>query len=396
MKRALCVLLVVLVSCALAACQVTAPAPTTTSATAATPAPSTAPTSVAGAKSTPEVPVAMQKPADLVVTDLLGRKVSIRAGAQSFAAIGPGCLRLYTYVADVSKLTGIEQMEVNDISGRPYMLANKKLQKLPVIGPGGPNNAPDAEKLLASDPDVIFTMYNSEVSDVDELQEKTGIPVVALSYGVSEMFDPAVDESLTLIGKVTGHEERAAKVVAYLASLKNELASRTASISRDEKPLAYVGGLGMRGVHGIESTNGNFSLFNAVGVRNAVAEAGINKAIMLDKEKLLEMNPDVVFIDGSGLHLVTEDYSKNKAFYDQLDAFKNGKVYMLLPYNYYYTNIDIAVADAYFIGTVLYPKQFADVSAKAKFDEIMNTLLGKSLYSEISKMYYGGYQQLKF
>lgn len=63
-----------------------------------------------------------------------------------------------------------------------------------------------------------------------------------------------------------------------------------------EKPSVYVGGLGARGTHGIESTQGNYSLFNAVNAKNVVDETGQTGSIMIDKEKLIEWDPGV----GSG------------------------------------------------------------------------------------------------
>ena len=330
------------------------------------------------------------------VTDLLGRRVVVPAKAEKFVAIGPGCLRLYCYTADVTKLVGIEDFERLDVAGRPYMIVNKELLDLDVIGPGGPNNTPDAEKLLVADPDVIFSMYNSDVSAVDELQQKTGIPVVALSYGSTEMFDPAVDRSIELIGKITGNEKRADEVIGYFAELKADLASRVQDVTEEEKPLAYMGCMGMRGSHGIESTTGNYSIFNAISARNAVAEAGVTEYVMLDKEKLLDMDPDYIFLDGSGLALVYEDYKKSPNFYDGLKAFKNNDVYMQLPYNYYYTNIGVAIANAYYIGTILYPEQFSDIDPVSKFDEIMVKFLGDTAYKQMAETYNGGYQQLKF
>jgi iron complex transport system substrate-binding protein len=78
-----------------------------------------------------------------------------------------------------------------------------------VIGPGGPNNAPDPEKLLAVKPDVIFTTYAADKAAADNLQSKTGIPVIALSYGKTSTFDPQVNASLLLIGKINGMDKRA-------------------------------------------------------------------------------------------------------------------------------------------------------------------------------------------
>jgi iron complex transport system substrate-binding protein len=334
---------------------------------------------------------------EMTVTDSLGRTVTVPANAEKFVAIGAGCLRLYCYVSDVSRIVGIEQMEVtNGVTGRPYAMANPELLELPVIGPGGPNNAPDAEKILEVSPDVIFTLYNSDVSAVDELQGKTNIPVVALSYGNTEVFDPALNESLELIGKITGNEERAAEVIQFFDECKEDLSSRTSDIAFEDKPTVYLGAQSMRGIHGIESTSGNYSLFTAVNIRNVVDEAGVAQYVMLDKEKLLDMDPEIIFLDGAGLANVQDDYNSNPQYYQSLSAFKNGRVFMQLPYNNYYTNIDIALCNAYYIGSIVYPERFSDVDIVAKANEIFIELLGKELYAEVAEEYLGGFQQLSF
>ncbi len=340
---------------------------------------------------------ATDKAKEMTITDCLDRTVTVPANAERFVAIGPGCLRLYCYVGDVSKIVGVEQMEVTSgVTGRPYAMANDELLNLPIIGPGGPNNAPDPEKILEVDPDVIFTLYNSDVAAIEELQDKTNIPVVALSYGTTAVFDPALDESIELIGKITGKEERAAKVIQFFADCKEDLYNRTGDIPFQDKPTVYLGAQSSRGTHGIESTSGNYALFTAVNVRNVVDEAGINQYVMLDKEKILEMDPDIIFIDAGGLAIVRDDYNSNPLFYQGLSAFKSGKVYMQLPYNYYSTNIDIALCDAYYIGSIVYPERFSDVDIIAKSNEIFKELLGEELYAEVAEEYYGGYQQLIF
>ena len=69
----------------------------------------------------------------MTVTDSLGRTTTVPINAEKFAAIGPGCLRLYCYVGDIAKLVGIEQMEITwGIWGRPYIRANENLLKLPI------------------------------------------------------------------------------------------------------------------------------------------------------------------------------------------------------------------------------------------------------------------------
>lgn len=328
------------------------------------------------------------------VTDLLGREVTVKKDVKKVVAIGPGALRLFLYVGDKTLLAGVEQVEKDDPSGKPYLLANLEIQKLPVIGPGGPNNSPDPEKILSVKPDVIFTTYTTEKSSADELQAKTKIPVIALSYGEKAVFDPVLYESVKLIGKVIGEEKRAEEVIAFFEEAKKDLHDRTKNISEEEKYTAYIGGLGFRGSHGITSTRGDYPLFNAVNAVNVVDETGRTGAVMIDKEKLLEWDPDKIFLDLGGLPLVLDDYKKNPNFYRSLSAVKNGEVYAQLPFNFYTTNIDTALADAYFIGKVLYPEQFSDINPEAKADEIYEFLVGKKLYKQMAENFEGGFGKI--
>lgn len=326
----------------------------------------------------------------LSVTDMMGRTVTVPAGAESFICIGPGCLRLYCYVADESQLAGVEEVEKSwGEEGRPYRMALEDVDSMETIGPGGPGNAPDAEMLFAAGADVIFTTYALESSEIDELQERIMTPVVALSYGEASLFSEEVDQSLELIGQITGNEARAEELIQYFAGAKADLEARSADA---EDPPVYLGCQSHQGSHGIESTTGDYPLFDALNARNVVAEAGIHEYVSLDKEKLLEMDPDVLVIDAGGLSILQEDYASNPGFYNSLSAVQNGNVYLQMPFNYYDTNIEIALADAYYIGTVLYPEEFSDIDPAEKFDEITQEMLGIDAYDRIAAAYFGGYQ----
>ena len=328
------------------------------------------------------------------VTDLAGRSVAIPAGADSFACIGPGCLRLYCYVAEKSQLAGIEDVEKTwGETGRPYAMALGDVEGLAAIGPGGPGSAPDAERLLASGAEAVFTTYAMEPAEIQELQDKLSIPVVALGYGEDSLFSQEVDRSLELLGQITGREERAQEVVNYFAQAKADLESRAAGVQ--DPPTVYLGCQSYQGSHGIESTTGDSPIFDALHARNVVEEAGIDGYVTLDKEKLLELDPDILIIDAGGLSVLQEDYTTNPDFYESLSAVKQGDVYLQLPFNYYGTNLEIALADAYYIGTVLYPDAFSDVDPAGKFDEICQALLGIDAYETIAETYFGGYQRLE-
>ncbi len=329
----------------------------------------------------------------ITVTDLAGRQVEVTVPTRKVAAIGPGALRLVCYADAAAQVAGIEAMEKQWSTGRPYILANPDLLNLPVIGQGGPDSSPDPEALLNAGPDVIFAAYLLDASKADELQAQTGIPVVVLSYGRLGTFDEELMTSIDLIGEITGNRRRTNEVVQYIQGCREDLNERTSAAAQDQRPTVYAGGIGMKGTHGIESTQANFPPFMAINALNVVDETGQKGSVMIDKEKLLAWNPDILFIDESGYQMVREDCAGNPGFYASLKAVQKGMVYGYLPYNYYTTNVDTAIGVAYFMGKTVYPDAFVDIDPVAKADEIYQFLLGQAMYEQMARDF-GGFMQL--
>lgn len=240
---------------------------------------------------------------------------------------------------------------------------------------------------------MIFASQLLDKSKADDLQAKTGIPVVMLNYGQVGTFDQDVYTSLGLIGKITGQDTRVQEVVDYLKSCQQNLETRTKNIPDNLKIEVYVGALGMKGLHGIESTQAKYVPFEVIHANNVVNETGKTGAVTIDKEKLVQWNPDKIFIDESGYSLVKQDYQKNPQFYKSLAAFQKGELYGQIPYNNYTTNIDTAIADAYYAGKVIYPDKFQDIDPAQKADEIYTKLLGKPVYAQMAKDY-GGFKKV--
>jgi len=73
--------------------------------------------------------------------------------------------------------------------------------------------------------------------------------------------------------------------------------------------------------------------------------------------------------------------------YQLLTAVKEGRLYGLLPYNWYTTNYGSILANAYFIGKTLYPDQFATIDPQAKAEEIFTFLVGKPVFAELNQAF---------
>lgn len=323
-----------------------------------------------------------------VVVDLLGREVEIPENPERFVNVGVGSLRLYTYVADAENIVGVEQMEIDGQRGAPYSMVNTEYyETLPVIGLGGPRNSAEPEAILAAEPDVIFDMYSQDAASADELQEKTGTPVVVLSYGEVQVFDDDIYESISLIGEVTGNEDRAEEVINLMKDYKKDLEDRVADVDEEEKPDVYVGALGSRGAQGIESTRANYTLTNVLNVNNVADQTGETGSFFIDKEQLLEWDPEYIFIDSDGIHIVREDYKENPEFYNSLTAFKEENVYTQLPFIMRHTNMETAIADMYHMGKIFYPERFEDIDPVEKADEIYINFLGEPFYEKMAEDY---------
>lgn len=350
------------------------------------------------------------------VTDLLGREVTVPEKINRVVCIGAGSLRLYTYVGDLSKLVGVEDVDKDGtgvgktLSIRPYKMVNKDLfNSLPSCGTGGPQGSPEAEKILSLNPDIVFSLYTSDKAAMDDLQQKIGKPVVVLSYGKTEAFDANVKKSIALLGDILNRKERANELLSFISDTETYLSSIGEGIDRNNKATVYLGCQSNYGTHGIESSSANYSIFDVSKIRNVLDEyvgktgetfKGYQKSV--DWEILVEMNPDRIILDAGGLeHLKTQLKEKPEIF-NRLSAFKkneNGEseIYLQMPYNAYYTNLETAYADAYFDAWV----QYHDIAPeKLNFDyvekarEIYTLFLGKDCYDDVADLMYGGFQKL--
>jgi len=327
-----------------------------------------------------------------VITDVLGREVTVPTQVDRVIVTGVGGLRLYVYAGDMSKLVGVEAVEQSDgVVGRAYTTVHQSLYStLPVIGQGGPKNSNNPEAIIKERPDVIFTTYE----DPEALQAMIDVPVIAIAYGDNSVFSKDVYTSLQLIGEVTGNAAHAEEQIAYIKACEEDLSARTSEIPMDEKPTVYIGAIGNRGARGIESTKGNHELLNAIHAINVVDETGKSGSIIIDKEQLLNWQPDYIFIDMDGLSLVQDDFKQQPDYYKALKAYQSGHIYGQLPYNYLTTNIDTAIANAYFIGKTIYPSAFEDIKMEEKSDEIYKQLVGEAFYDQMVADF-GGYRKLE-
>lgn len=298
--------------------------------------------------------------------------------------MGVGALRYSCYVGAADLVVGVEDYETKPGMSRLYNYVNfDKLRDLPVIGTNG---EPYVEQIIAADPQVIVMSAYAK-QNADELSEKTGIPVVVVP-GSDTTLDDKAYETIRILGELYGKTDRADELTAYLRGVQADLDGRTASIENADKPTVYVGGVSFKGAHGFEGTEAGYGPFELIHAQNLADTTGQTGAFSIDVEQVLAWDPDYIFLDFNGMDLIREDYAAHPDFYNSLTAVKEGRVYSQISFRSSASNLETALADAYYAACVMFPEQFKDVDPVEKAGEIFTELLGTNPYADLKEAGY--------
>ena len=93
-------------------------------------------------------------------------------------------------------------------------------------------------------------------------------------------------------------------------------------------------------------------------------------------------------MDFNGMDLIKEDYAAHPDYYQSLTAIQEGRVFSQISFRSSASNLETALADAYYAATILYEEQFADVDIEEKTGEIFETLLGTNPYGDLKNAGY--------
>lgn len=319
-----------------------------------------------------------------IITDSQGRQVEIPQEVESIVCVGVGALRYTCYMGAADRVVGVEDYEIKGGFDRLYNYVNfEKFKDLPVIGTNG---QPYTEEIITVSPQVIVMSQYASV-EADDLQAKTGIPVVVIP-GSDTTLDDAAYETIRILGELLGLQDRATELTGYLKGVEEDLDVRTRDIPEEERPTVYVAGVSFKGAHGFEGTEANYGPFVLMGANNLADTTGQTGAFDIDLEQVLAWDPDIIFLDFNGMDLIREDYANNPDYYNALTAVREGRVYSQISFRSFASNLDTALADAYFAACMIYPEQFKDVDPEAKAGEIFEMLLGANPYNDLKEAGY--------
>lgn len=337
-----------------------------------------APTAAAETTAEPtEEPAA--EPETRIVVDGLGREIEVPAKVETIVTLG-NASRMATYLGLADKMITVTSGDNNDSIVMAYGYYNHDIwADLPVCSSGGYGEI-NPEVIIEASPDVILCTFEEDI--VANIEEQLGRKVVAAPQGT--LFAEDYEHALRVFGGACGVSDRAETVIAFIQECLADLDSRTSSIADDNKPTALCAAATFRGGHGIAGVYANNAVFATVNAKDVtVGYIDAQKGVEVDKEQVLEWNPDLIVLDASNLGLVENEYAEDPAFFESLNAVKNGELYQWPNSTSNYTNVEIPLVNAYYIGSVMFPEAFADVDFETKAEEIFRFFLGHDGYLSV-------------
>lgn len=326
-----------------------------------------------------------------VVTDALGREVEIPAEVKTIVPLG-NTPRMISYLGLADMVVGIEECEIATSPIQAYAYPHvDKWSKLPNCGTNAMGEtAYYPEQIMIAAPDVILSTDTADVAD--NLQTQTGIPVVCVAQGT--LFGDDYDQSLRILADVCGVSERAETLIKFIDDSLADLATRAAKVSDEGKPTVLAAGATFKGSHSIDGVYTNYSVFEVLAandVAEEIAGQSGSSGVMVDREQILAWDPEIIFFDSGSMGLINSDYAENPAYFNQLQAVQNGNLYQWPNSTWHWSNVEIPLVSAYYVGTLLYPDAFADVDFEAKASEIFEMFLGEPDYLSVLEAAGAGY-----
>lgn len=327
------------------------------------------------------------------ITDGTGRAVEIPTEVETIVPLG-NAPRMIVYLGLADKIVSIEACELTDSPLQAYAYAYRETWgELPNCGTNARGETSYyPEEIIRANPDVILCTDPADAAD--NLQEQTGIPVVAVSPGT--LFGEDYEESLRILGDVCGASERAESIIDYIHDTLDDLETRMSS-SETEEPTVLAAGATFKGMHGIDGIYVDYPVFEALDaedVADDISETTDSSGITVDKEQILSWDPEILFFDAGSLEIIRSEYRENPGFFRQLRAVREGNLYQWPNSTYHYSNVEIPLLSAYYTGRILAPEAFRDIDLEEKASEIFDFFLNDPNYLETLKEAGFGYRNV--
>lgn len=262
-----------------------------------------------------------------IFTDSCGREVEVPAEIESIVPSG-NLAQIFLYAIAPDALIGISGGWSDDAAD--YI--DEKYIDLPEIGQFFGQRDLNYEEIASLNPDVIIDVGEDKDSieeDMDDITEKTGIPVVHITATVD-----CYDEAFTMLGALLGLEEEAQELAQYCADAYQTAVDMMAEVDADDARKSLLYCVGEDGLHVIAEDSYHSEIIDLLSDNAAKVDSPSSKGTgnEVDIEQILKWNPDVILFAPGGYY----DEAADNTLWGYLDAISSDAYYEVPigPYNW--------------------------------------------------------------
>ncbi len=213
--------------------------------------------------------------------------------------------------------------------------------------------SPDAEQIIALNPDIIFATGMSIVYDNDPLKPITDMGII-ISYIPTPSTINGIKEDILFLGKMTNTETKAKEIISNIENEIEEIQSRVKNI--ETKKTLYFEIAPSPAIYSFGKNVYLNEMIEIVGAENILDDQ--DSWISVSEETVIQKNPDIIITNTDFIDAPIDEIL-NRNTWDSIDAVKNKDVYFIEKNASSLPNQSI-IKGLRKMAKIIYPELFSD------------------------------------
>lgn len=185
--------------------------------------------------------------------------------------------------------------------------------------------SPDAENIVALEPNVIFGTGMSKSNGTDPFASMVEMGAFVTVIPTSTSVE-GIKEDILYIGKVTKTADKAKEIVKQYEEKINTILQQIEDLKTDEPITVYFETSPMPNAYTFGQDTFLNDMLNLLGAKNIFNDQ--NGWLPVSEEQVVVKNPSVIFTSADFLENPIDDM-KSRAGWENIDAIKNNKVFLI-------------------------------------------------------------------
>jgi iron complex transport system substrate-binding protein len=309
-----------------------------------------------------------------IILDDAGNPSTLAMPIQRIIVLSADCSEVIRCFGIDDRIIAVDSYTAEDINFFP------KFADLPTVGS---SFHPDCEAIIELNPDIVFAYTSVNEEELEDKLEPAGIPVVRFSTCKV----PTRDIQLRTIGYILGEDAKAEEIIEFYNGITNPLAEALDDLSDGEKPRVYIECYKeYRARNQRSGTHPMVEMAGGINIAQDLDPLGSGTTFEVDPEWIIEQNPEIIIkvvsgstvscgydLDDSSQMKLARDEIVNRPGFENIDAIKNGRVYLISSHICDRSCNAIGIA---YLAKWFYPELFEDLDPQTIHQKYLTRFQG--------------------